>query len=899
MKAILNTKKKLVALMFFEILFLCALFSQEKQLSLFETDKAIITKTFPDSKAAIFTDAIKNASSKYILTGKTFEALSAFLLKQSKEVTIIHVDKSSSSFIIETDAKYFYRHILSHSSILYANLYHTPRTEAGVIGYNRYYHGINMVDFAIPGATGKGIVVGVKEQRMDSSDLDLYKRVRPSTLAGGNVEAHATTIASLIGGAGNSFYNGRGIAYGCTFYPSSFANLFADDGMVLAQQKVSIQNHSYGTVVQQFYGPEAISYDAQCWQYKNLLHLFSAGNRGNTTATEGPYAGIASYANLTGNFKMAKNIVTVAAIDDKGNVAPLSSAGPAYDGRLVPQITALGANGTSDAAAIVSGTAAVMQQVYADSNAQQLPPASLIKAVIFNTADDVYRTGIDYKTGYGLLNSFEAIKAIQQKKYDGGNINQLQVWQKDINVPASAALKITLAWTDTTAAINNSKALVNDLDLEVIALTTNTVYKPWVLSTVPRLDSLEKMPVRKRDSLNTVEQVTISVPSPGVYQIKVYGHTVINPNLAFHIGWNIDTLHTFTFTNPRHTSDVNREENPMLPIRWKTAVADTNQTGTLAISYNNGVNWNNIQSGIKLYKQVYDWNIKDTSSTAQFRMQTSYGDFFSTPIVISKVVRPQIDFLCSDSFRISWNKHVYANGYDVYALTDSAYLKKIHTVTDSFAVFYKTVYPYLVYAVQPLLSNQIPAARSVAININQQGVNCFYKALNYTQLDSNSIRLSLELSTTAYIDSISFERISVNGSVLQTYGGRTVINNEFVYTQTADYIPAGLHYFRARIKLSSGAIIYSDRVSIISSGENSLWVYPNPINGVGTLNYFLRNQGQYFQLQLMLINGQILKQWEVAFSGTVRLPFLSTGIYFMRLVDANGRIAGATKLVVH
>jgi hypothetical protein len=46
---------------------------------------------------------------------------------------------------------------------------------------------------------------------------------------------------------------------------------------------------------------------------------------------------------------------------------------------------------------------AVMQQVYADSNNQQLPSSSLIKAVLYNSAEDIYNKGIDYKTVMACL----------------------------------------------------------------------------------------------------------------------------------------------------------------------------------------------------------------------------------------------------------------------------------------------------------------------------------------------------------------------------------------------------------------------------------------------------------------------------------------------------------------
>ncbi|RYZ93736.1 MAG: hypothetical protein EOO68_21570, partial [Moraxellaceae bacterium] len=82
-----------------------------------------------------------------------------------------------------------------------------------------------------------------------------------------------------------------------------------------------------------FYGAEAAAYDAQLWSDKKILHVFSAGNRGLGAAPTGTFANLPGFANLTGNFKMAKNTISVAAVDNKGNIAAESSAGPAFDGR--------------------------------------------------------------------------------------------------------------------------------------------------------------------------------------------------------------------------------------------------------------------------------------------------------------------------------------------------------------------------------------------------------------------------------------------------------------------------------------------------------------------------------------------------------------------------------------
>jgi hypothetical protein len=309
--------------------------------------------------------------------------------------SIIFTDAASFSLVVKAETRYFLDSLLPLKEVLYADVRQQARAEIAIIGYKRSFHGINAVDYLLPGANGKNIVVGVKEQKMEPLDLDLYQRVLPSPIAAPNVTVHATVISSIIGGAGNSFYDGRGIASGCRFFPSTFGQLFPDDAGILNGANVTVQNHSYGTVVQQFYGAEAVSYDAQCWQYKHLIHVFSAGNQGTAAAENGPYTNIPGYANLTGNFKMAKNIITVGAMDNKGNIAAESSAGPLYDGRVAPQLIALGPNGTSDAAAVVSGTIAVMQQVHKDSTGA-LPPDSLVNALLYTHAEVIFRNHIDY-----------------------------------------------------------------------------------------------------------------------------------------------------------------------------------------------------------------------------------------------------------------------------------------------------------------------------------------------------------------------------------------------------------------------------------------------------------------------------------------------------------------------
>jgi len=834
----------------------------------------------------------------FILSASDINELTTVLRHDQHNVSIIKIDELSHSVLIRTSARYVKQKLLSLKELLFVDLHEEPHSEISIIGYNRSFHGINAVDYSIPGANGKNIVAGVKEQKMEEADLDLYKRVLPSSISSTTISNHATVISSIIGGSGNSFYDGRGVANACKFFPSTFSNLFADDPSLLASNKVTVQNHSYGTTIQQFYGAEAVSYDAHAWQNKNFIAVYSSGNSGTGSATEGPYKNIPGYANLTGNFKMAKNIITVGAIDNKGIVPAESSSGPLYDGRIAPQLVALGPNGTSDAAAIVTGTIAVMQQVYADSNNQTMPASSLIKAILYNNADDIFHSVISYKTGYGLLNSFTSIKALQQKEYDAGTVSQNQQWTRTIPVPPNAAqLKVTLAWTDSAAAPNNDKALINDLDLEITEISNGTTFKPWVLSTTPNADSLAKLPMRKRDSLNTTEQVSIALPAAGNYQIKITGSSILTSSAAFNVAYHIDTLNTFHFTSPQHTSDVNRNENANLDIRWRTFVADTNQTGNLYISYNGGSIWQLIKAAQKLYTNYYQWPIKDTSSRAMFKMETSFGDFLSKEVVISKVTRLNIDFLCSDSVRLSWNKHIYAGSYKIYALTDSPYLKHVLTVSDTFTVLNRTQHPWLVYAAEPILTNNLPAARSVAVDISLQGVKCFYKDFYYALQDQNKLDLILELSAPEYVDSLYFEQVNSAGQPIRSMTGIKASNNS-IYRQLVDDLPSGTTYWRVKMRMKNGAIIYTETISILTTGKRYILFYPNPVERNSTLAYLLQqNLPTDSKLQLYDITGRLLRSYS-EIPNSIDLRTIPAGMIIYKLFSNDKRLLEVGKLII-
>ena len=234
----------------------------------------------------------------------------------------------------------------------------------------------------------------------------------------------------------------------------------------------------------------------------------------------------------------------------------------------------------------------------------------------------------------------------------------------------------------------------------------------------------------------------------------------------------------------------------------------------------------------------------------------------------------------------------------MYALTSDPYLQPVLTVTDTFVVMKRTAYPSLVYAVEPVLNNGLAAARSVALNIELQGVQCFYRTLNYNLLDLNQLNLLLELSAAGYADSVFFEKVTAGGQLLQTYGGAKVSGSVAIYSQLVNDVPSGVTYLRGRIKLKSGAIVYTDIIPVLTSGKQRILFYPNPSTRNRQLHYVLQ-QGisPNSQLQLFDMYGRMLKTF-TSLPDNIDLSGLPAGVIVYKLLNEKNETLQTGKLVI-
>ena len=732
---------------------------------------------------------------------------------------------------------------------------------------------INLAHRNFPLINGDGVTVSVKENKPDTADIDLKGRFLSTHLSSTTVNSHASIMSTMIAGGANSWYLGKGAAWGSTISSSSFSVLLPDPNSAYQQYNISVQNHSYGVGVESYYGADAAAYDASAISNGSLLHIFSSGNSGTSAATTGTYSGLNGFANLTGSFKMAKNVLTVGATDSFSVVAALSSKGPAHDGRVKPELVAFGEDGSSGSAALVSGASLLLQHLYKQINGM-LPSNSLAKAILINSADDVGNAEVDYKNGYGSLNAVNAMKTLQGNRFFNGTVSNSSSQAFIITVPPGIKkLKATLVWNDPPAVPNATKALINDLDLELSEISSGQTWEPWVLNPFAHVDSLSQLAKRKKDTLNNVEQITIDNPSTGNYQLKVRGYNVSSVSQNFHIAWQLDSAGKFEWQFPTASDFIFPSANNT--IRWQSSFATTN--GMLEFSTGGNV-WQPIQNSADLNAGHYKWNVPAVTSIGLLRMTIGANVFTSDTFTIANRTITGVGFNCPDSLLFYWNKLGGVTNYRVYKL-GTKYLEPITETTDSFILLSKAANPSLHYAVAPIIGSR-EGVKSYTINYTTQGVECYFRSF-LTLLVGNSAQLAVSLGTLYNINKIDFEKFNGTDYVML----QQIVNPSSLLLNFTDAsLKKGLNVYRVKLELAGGRVIYSSVETVYYFNGSETIVYPNPASQYSPVTILSDNQFEPATLQVINLLGQKILEMKLNDIST-QLPVgrLSKGLNLLRI----------------
>ena len=732
---------------------------------------------------------------------------------------------------------------------------------------------ISAVHVRYPQLTGLGLTVGVKEHPFNPNDLDIKGRVLNVGTFPGPPTDHATTMATLIGGAGNSHPRGRGVARQVRFTTSDFPPFLPDDGQQLTQAGVSVQNHSYGVTIENYYGVEAQEYDRQLRQFPTLVHVFSTGNIGTQTSPSGPYAGIASVANITGQFKMSKNTLTVGATDPTGQVAALSSRGPAYDGRVKPELVAYGEGGSSEAAALVSGISVLLQQAYRDQHSGTLPPTALVKAVLLNSADDLGRPEVDFVSGFGQADALGAVGTMLNNQFFAGTVAQAAEQVFTLTVPAGQQkLKATLAWTDAEAPINAPRALVNDLDLELVSVSTGQRWRPWVLSAYPRADSLALPARRGPDHLNNAEQVTLSLPAPGTYELHVRGFAMPQGPQAFSLAYEVSPV-GLAWLFPLRPDNV--KPGAANTLRWQW----TGPSIAARLEYRpvGRAQWQVLNPAVSLAQNTLAWTAPDTTTLAQLRLVAGSQVFPSDTFAIVQAPRLEVGYTCPDETLLQWRSVRDATGYQVYQLGATTLVPLMQT-TDTVLVLNRSQMQVRYYSVAPIVRGRIAAPAST-IDFTSQGTACYFRSFLPRQLADETIRLDVELGSSYHLRSATLERLE-GGSYQAVQTIAPVTRTTFTFTDQPPL--AGRYLYRVRLESLAGQSFYSSTEEAYLLHAGAVQAFPNPV-AAGEVITLVANTNASVSLQLYDVMGRLQRTQAVdGVINTLETRGLKPGLYLLR-----------------
>jgi len=755
-----------------------------------------------------------------------------------------------------------------------------PREERAVRNFDLSANQVNAVHQRYPDLNGEGLAVSVKEYQLDSTDIDLAGRYLPSGLSAPAISTHATIMATMIAGGGNTFYTGKGVAWKAKLSSSSFLNLFPDPASYFSTNNLSVQNHSYGLGIENYYGGEAQAYDEQVYRKPDLVHVFSSGNIGDSTSAAGPYLGVKGFANLSGNFKMAKNVLAVGALDSTLAVASRSSRGPAFDGRVKPELVALGEDGSSGAAALASGVALLIQQAYRELYGG-MSAAALVRAALLNSADDVGTPGPDYFAGYGNVNALKAVNTIKEGRFFSGALEQGVSESFTIQLPDNAVnLKATLAWTDPPAPVNAARALANDLDLLLVHENANERWLPWALSTFPSADSLSLPARRQADHLNNQEQVTVANPAAGAYRIEVSASEMQQGPQEFFLAFEWDTLGHFEWLFP--TAGDNARAGEKMPVRW----AGTLGTGTGALEFSllGSQEWVAIHEDVNLASAFGYWDVPDTFALAQLRMRQGGRDFYSDTFTVSRPMELELGLECGDSLLLFWNAAAAIDSFQLFTL-EGNYLEAISITQDSFAVFNKSDFPSRYFAVAPIIQPAYPGVKSYTLNLDFQSPACYIQSF-LAGLEGESARLLLSLGTLHQIGSLAFEKwqdgVFLPIAAFAPVGGLAI-----------EYLDGGLrpgnNTYRAVVTLKNGQKIYSEEAAVFYLAQPFL-IFPNPaVSGQDIQLYSKAVDGAalylYDALGRLALREELLSNFESIATGN-----LARGAYYYLILKGKERL---------
>jgi subtilisin family serine protease len=660
---------------------------------------------------------------------------------------------------------------------------------------------------------GAGIKVMLQDDGIIGPHVDYHNRVLNQFMTN-NTGTHGDHCAGIIMGAGNKDPLTRGMAWGAGLYTFNASPSYPGFDSINNQYGslgIRIISTSYSDGCNAGYTTRAQQLDIQNQLMPQLIHVFSGGNSGTSNCNYGAGAG---WGNVTGGHKHSKNSIAVANLTHLDVVNSSSSKGPAHDGRLKPEISAVGTNvystintdnyvsqtGTSMSCPAIAGIFAQMYQAYNLYNSNNNPPSALMKAIILNTADDIGNPGPDFRHGYGRVNALKAVKAIEQVNYASGSISNGGLSTHTINVPPGVKqMKVMTYWHDYQAAINASIALVNNLNTTLIN-PASVVFNPLILDFTPNVTALNSNATPGIDMRNNHEQITINLPISGIYTLNVNGFSVPMGPQTYYSTW-IFEMDGYTVTYP--IGGEGFVPNEFEVIRWDNI--ESVGTQTLEYTTDNGTSWTTISNSIPGSQRYLNWAVPNTIS-GQCKVRISRGSFSATSDTTFSIINlPSnltVAWACTDSVKLNWNAAAGATSYDIFKL-GSLFMDSVGTSTTTSFVIQNTPSSQTHwFSVRSRGPQSAVGRRAIAIKKTPGTFSCPLTVTDITKSNSFGKPISVypnpsegiynvEISQLINTD-ISYKIFDISGKIIQQsiFGKQS---NDFFTSVNLSEFPTGIY----------------------------------------------------------------------------------------------------------
>ncbi|WP_166919633.1 S8 family serine peptidase [Flavobacterium poyangense] len=799
----------------------------------------------------------------YIIATDSIELLLADLKSiQISDIKILN----NNLIIIKSNSKKILDEIITLNSVTSISQESLqPKAESKIVDQNFTINYINKANSNFPLLTGENQIVSIKDDFIDLNDIDLLNKHIPSSTQSSTVSSHATAMATIVSGLGNSSALGKGVAQKSKIQSSDLLNMYPDE--IATLQGATTQNHSYGTVIENFYGSLANAYDQQLFSNMNLTHCFSSGN-----------SGLQGYKSITGNFKQSKNSIALGCIDQNEVIMPFSSKGPAYDGRIKPEIVAFSTQGTSNSTALVTGVITLMKQHYKTIHNNSLPNA-LTKAILINSAKDLGNIGPDFTYGYGNINADKCLKTISENRILSGSLTSGQTNSHNLTLPPNAKnLKVTLVWNDLPAAINSNISLVNDLDLEVIS-ADNTTFLPWILNP----DAPQQQATKGKDKLNNIEQVTIENPVSDAFTIAVIGSYISNTSQDYNIAYEYELENQFEWNYPINNDNFPYDGKTISPFKWSSSFSGA--SGQLSISYNNGQTWEIIANSIDLDNEQFTYTpTAQKFSKAKLKMSVGNTDYISDAFTISYDLNINTSLVCDGTTEINWDKPADVAAFNIYQLTND-HLEFKEQITN-------TTYTYTdgkIHTVVPVFDNN-EGIKSESTLQYAPNSNCYFELTLAEIFEEEKVKISASLFSLYNIKRIELVRlINATENVISTL--QDINSKTFSFLDTTPI--KGSNKYKINIILENNNVVSSQIVDANYLGNDLFSVHPTLLRKSEELHIEAKKEGSAV---FYLYNSSGQNTFTSPLSSkinTINLKNIASGIYIYKITtDLGGRQTG-------